>query len=197
MINVIWALMVVGGIAYAALNGRIDAITGSAIQSAENAVAVSFKLIGVMCLWLGIMKLAERSGLMRIAAFLLRPITRFIFPGVPKNHPAMGAIVMTMSANMLGLGNAATPLGIKAMQQLQELNQNKTAASAPMCTFLAVCTTGFTLVPATVIALRSAAGSESPAEIVGVTILASLIATIAALTADFLFRTIYFSMKGK
>lgn len=197
MINVIWALMVVGGIAYAALNGRIDAITGSAIQSAENAVAVSFKLIGVMCLWLGIMKLAERSGLMRIAAFLLRPITRFIFPGVPKNHPAMGAIVMTMSANMLGLGNAATPLGIKAMQQLQELNQNKTAASAPMCTFLAVCTTGFTLVPATVIALRSAAGSESPTEIVGVTILASLIATIAALTADFLFRTIYFSMKRK
>lgn len=197
MINIIWALMIVGGIAYAALHGRIDVITGSAIQSAENAVAVSFKLIGIMCLWLGIMKLAERSGLMRIAAFLLRPITRFIFPGVPKNHPAMGAIVMTMSANMLGLGNAATPLGIKAMQQLQQLNPDKTAASAPMCTFLAVCTTGFTLVPATVIALRSAAGSESPAEIVGVTILASFIATIAALTADFLFRTIYFSMKGK
>lgn len=194
MINFIWALMIVGGISYAALHGRVEVVTGSAIRSAESAVVLSFKLIGIMCLWLGIMKLADRSGLMKLFARLLRPVTSLIFPSVPKDHPAMGAIVMTISANMLGLGNAATPLGIKAMQELQKLNREKDTASAAMCTFLAVCTTGFTMVPATVIALRSAAGSANPAEIVGVTILVSLIATTAVLIVDFFFRMVYFTL---
>lgn len=193
MINMIWAFMIIGGIVFAAINGRIDLITGSAIHSAESAVILSLKLIGIMCLWLGIMKIAEQAGMIKLISFLLRPITKVIFRSVPKDHPAMGAIVMTMSANMLGLGNAATPLGIKAMQELQKLNSEKKSASAAMCTFLAICTTGFTLVPATVIALRSAAGSVNPTEIVGVTILVSLLATGIALMADFLFRTIYFT----
>lgn len=191
MINVIWVLLMAGGIIYAGFHGRIELVTKSAISASEDAVTLSFKLIGVMCLWLGIMKIAEAAGVVRIISRLLSPIIRLLFPSVPSNHPAMGAIIMTLSANMLGLGNAVTPLGIKAMQELQKLNIKKDTASPAMCTLLALCTTGFTLVPATIIALRSAAGSISPAEIVGATLTVSLIATIVAIAADRIFRTIY------
>lgn len=192
LINVIWGILLIGGILFAAINGNIDIITDSAMGAAEAAVILSFKLIGIMCLWLGMMKLADRSGLIKLLAILLRPFTCIIFRGVPKNHPAMGAIVMTISANLLGLGNAATPLGIKAMQELQKINGSKNTASPAMCTLLALCTTGFTLVPATVIALRSAAGSSNPSEIVGVTLLVSFVATVIVLCADFICRSIYF-----
>lgn len=188
MINFIWLFFLLVGIIYAGINGRVEAVTQSAIQGAEAAVMLAFKLLGVMCLWLGLMKIAEKAGLIRIFAWLIGPFIRLLFPGVPPRHPALGSIVMTISANMLGLGNAATPFGIKAMQQLQELNPRPETATPAMCTLLALSTTGFTLVPATLIALRSAAGSVNPAEIVGVTILTSLAATAAALTADFLLR---------
>ena len=191
MINVIWMLFMVIGIAYAGWQGRIEVVTQSAISAAEGAVVLSFKLIGVMCLWLGIMKIAELAGMINLFARLLSPLTRLLFPSVPKKHPAMGAIVMTISANMLGLGNAATPLGIKAMQELQKLNLKKDTASDAMCTLLALCTTGFTLVPATIIALRSAAGSVNPAEIVGATIMVSLTATFTAILADRFCRALY------
>ncbi|KYZ77477.1 spore maturation protein [Anaerosporomusa subterranea] len=196
MINFIWLFFLIVGIAYAGINGRVETVTQSAISGAETAVTLAFKLLGVMCLWLGIMKIAEKAGLIRIFAWILGPIIRLLFPGVPKGHPALGAIVMTVSANMLGLGNAATPFGIKAMQQLQELNPSRETATPAMCTLLALCTTGFTLVPATLIALRSAAGSVSPAEIVGVTVLTSLVATATALTADFLFRLVTGRRRG-
>lgn len=188
MINGIWLFFLLAGIIYAAIHGRIELVTQAAISGAEVAVTLAFKLLGVMCLWLGMMKIAERAGLIRLFAWFLGPVIRLLFPGVPKGHPALGSIVMTVSANMLGLGNAATPFGIKAMQQLQELNPCRQTATPAMCTLLALCTTGFTLVPATLIALRSAAGSLNPAEIVGVTVLTSMIATLAALTADFFFR---------
>lgn len=191
MINVIWVLLMVGGIVYAGIHGRIDVVTQSAISAAEEAVNLSFKLIGVMCLWLGIMKVADASGIIRIISRVLSPIICFLFPSVPKNHPAMGAIIMTLSANMLGLGNAVTPLGIKAMQELQKLNPQKDTATPAMCTLLALCTTGFTLVPATIIALRSAAGSVNPAEIVGATLAVSFGATIVAITADRICRAIF------
>jgi spore maturation protein A len=191
MINVIWMLFMVIGIAYAGWQGRIEVVTQSAISAAEGAVVLSFKLIGVMCLWLGIMKIAELAGMIKLFARLLSPLTRLLFPSVPKKHPAMGAIVMTISANMLGLGNAATPLGIKAMQELQKLNLKKDTASDAMCTLLALCTTGFTLVPATIIALRSAAGSVNPAEIVGATIMVSLTATFTAILTDRFCRALY------
>lgn len=191
MINLIWVLLMAGGIIYAGLHGQIEIVTKSAIDAAEDAVTLSFKLVGVMCLWLGIMKIAEASGIVRLISWLLSPIIRLLFPSVPCKHPAMGAIIMTLSANMLGLGNAVTPLGIKAMQELQKLNEKKDTASPAMCTLLALCTTGFTLVPATIIALRSAAGSVNPAEIVGATITVSLIATIVAVVADRIFRILY------
>lgn len=196
MINFIWLALLAGGIVYAGAAGRIEVVTPSAIAAAESAVMLAFKLTGVMCLWLGMMKIAERSGLVRVFSRLIGPLIRLIFPGVPARHPAMGAIIMTVSANMLGLGNAVTPLGIKAMQELQKLNPDKETASAAMCTLLALCTTGFTLVPATVIALRAAAGSTNPAEIIGATLTVSLAATTAALAADRLCRAL-FAARGR
>ncbi|MCX7779839.1 MAG: spore maturation protein [Negativicutes bacterium] len=192
MINAIWLALMAGGIIYAAINNKIDVVTQAAISGAESAVLLSFKLIGVMCLWLGIMKIAEKAGVIRLVARALGPLIRLLFPSVPPGHPAMGSIIMTVSANMMGLGNAATPLGIKAMQELQKLNKNADSASEAMCTLLALCTTGFTLVPATIIALRSAAGSINPSEIVGATILVSLTATCVALAADWVCRTLLY-----
>jgi spore maturation protein A len=189
MINMIWLVMMASGIFYAGIAGKIEIVTQAAISAAENAVSLSFKLIGIMCLWLGMMKIADKSGLIRLVSRAIGPVIRFLFPSVPVNHPAMGAIIMTISANMMGLGNAATPLGIKAMQELQKLNHNSERASEAMCTLLALCTTGFTLIPATVIALRSAAGSVNPAEIVGTTILVSFTATVIAILVDWFCRT--------
>lgn len=197
MINFVWVLLMVTGVIYAGFSGRIEMVTQSAISAAEGAVTLSFKLIGVMCLWLGILKIAEHAGIVRFFAWVVGPVIRFLFPAVPRNHPAMGAIVMTISANMLGLGNAVTPLGIKAMQELQKLNSDKETASAPMCTLLALCTTGFTLVPATIIAIRSAAGSTNPAEIVGATLMVSLGATVIAIIADRICRAIYGRPRGR
>ncbi|MBP2649828.1 MAG: nucleoside recognition domain protein [Firmicutes bacterium] len=197
MVNYIWVLLMAGGIIYAALNGRIDFVTHSAINAAETAVSLSFKLIGIMCLWLGILKIAEAAGMVRAIAKLIGPIIRYIFPSVPRGHPAMGAIIMTVSANMLGLGNAVTPLGIKAMNELQKLNKEKKSATEAMCTMLALCTTGFTLVPTTIIALRSAAGSVNPTEIVGSTIVVSFLATVVALTADRVCRAVFALSKGR
>ncbi|HWQ62744.1 MAG TPA: nucleoside recognition domain-containing protein [Negativicutes bacterium] len=191
MINLIWLVLLAGGIIYAGLNGRIGLVTPSAITAAESAVALAIKLTGVMCLWLGMMKIAERAGLVRLMSCLVGPFIRRLFPSVPPGHPAMGAIVMTVSANMLGLGNAATPLGIKAVQELQKLSRDRETATPAMCTLLALCTTGFTLVPATVIALRAAAGSQDPAEIVGATLVVSLAAAFAALTVDRICRAIF------
>jgi spore maturation protein A len=192
MVNWVWFGLIFFGTIYAALNGNIEVVTKSAINSAKLAVEVSFSLIGIMCLWLGVMKIAERSGLVNVISFLLSPVMRVLFPGVPKGHPAMGAIVMTVSANLLGLGNAVTPLGIKAMQHLQELNPRKDTATAEMCTLLALCTTGLTLVPATVIALRAAAGSANPTEIVASTMIVSLFATIVVLIVDRFCRIFFY-----
>jgi spore maturation protein A len=191
MINVIWLLLLVTGIGYAGWQGRIEVVTIGAISAAEGAVGLSFKLIGVMCLWLGIMKIAELAGIVSFISRILSPLICFLFPSVPKDHPAMGAIIMTLSANMLGLGNAVTPLGIKAMQELQRLNKDKDKASDAMCTLLALCTAGFTLVPATIIAIRSAAGSVNPTEIVGATLMVSLGATISVIITDRVCRTYY------
>ncbi|MBP2653537.1 MAG: nucleoside recognition domain protein [Firmicutes bacterium] len=193
MINYIWVLLMAVGIIYAALNGRIDQMTTSAINAANSAVGLSFKLIGVMCLWLGVLKIAEVAGMVRALAVLIGPVVHYIFPSVPRRHPAMGAIIMTISANMMGLGNAVTPLGIKAMSELQKLNKDKESASPAMCTMLALCTTGFTLVPATIIAIRAAAGSVSPAEIVGPTMVVSFIATVFALVFDRVCQAVFSS----
>jgi len=184
MVNVIWLTLLVAGIVTAGAAGRIDTVTAAALEASKNAVSIALELAGVMALWLGLMRVAEKAGMVRAVAVLVRPVTHFLFPTVPRDHPAMGAIVMNISANMLGLGNAATPLGLKAMQELQGLNSKKPVATDAMCTFLALNTSCITLIPATVIGLRAASGSINPTEIVGTTIFATFCSTAAAVTAD-------------
>ncbi|NGM81530.1 nucleoside recognition protein [Paenibacillus sp. 7124] len=191
MINAIWLGMIVIGFVFAAVNGRMDAFTGAVFDGAKNGVTVSFGLISVLVFWLGIMKVAEDAGLLRTIARALGPVVRFLFPDVPKGHPAIGYILSNMSANLLGLGNAATPMGIKAMQELQTLNPDKETATPAMCTLLALNTASITLIPATLIAIRLNYGSADPAGIVGTTLAATVVATLAAVFADRLFRRLH------
>lgn len=162
---------------------KMKNVTNSALDSAGSAVNIALGLIGIMALWLGVMKVAEEAGLIKIIARVVRPVTRFLFPGVPEDHPAMGSMIMNISANMLGLGNAATPFGLKAMEELDKLNPEKGTATNAMVTFLAVNTAGLTLIPATAIAIRAAAGSSDPAIIIGTSIFGAICATTVGITA--------------
>lgn len=191
MVNFIWLFFIAVSFVAAILNGRMDALTEAAFEGAKSGVTVSFGLISVMVFWLGLMRIGEDAGLLRKIAVLLQPAVRFLFPDVPKGHPALGYIMSNMSANILGLGNAATPMGIKAMQELQKLNPHKETASAAMCTLLALNTSSITLVPTTLIAIRMTYGSVNPAEIVGTTLAATLVATAAAIAADRWYRNRY------
>lgn len=157
-------------------------VTNAAFDVAGLAVQIAIGLIGIMALWLGVMKVAEQAGLIAHLSRLVRPITVRLFPDVPADHPAVGAMIMNISANMLGLGNAATPFGLKAMEELETLNTKKGVATNSMVTFLALNTSCITLIPATAIAVRSAAGSSDPAVIIGTSFLASLTATMFAVT---------------
>ncbi|WP_435925191.1 nucleoside recognition domain-containing protein [Paenibacillus sp. DYY-L-2] len=188
MVNKIWLGLILIGFAFAAVKGDIEVVTKAAFDGAATGVTVCLGLISVLVFWLGIMKLAEDSGLVKTISRLLGPVVSYLFPDVPKNHPAMGFILSNMSANLLGLGNAATPMGIKAMQQLQELNPDKETASPAMCTLLALNTASITLIPTTLIAIRLNFNSANPAEIVGSTLLATAIATFAAIVADRWYR---------
>ena len=180
MLNYIWFGMMLIAVVVGAITGNIDAVTEAAISMAKTAVEIAIGLIGIMALWLGTMKIAEESGLIRIIARALRPITIRLFPNVPEDHPAIGSIVLNMAANILGLGNAATPLGLKAMEELQELNPNKDTATNAMCTFLAINTSSVQLIlPATVVALMGAASNQ----IFITTIVATGLSTIAAIIA--------------
>ena len=157
-------------------------VTNAAFEIAGIAVEIALGLIGIMALWLGVMKVAEQAGLISHLARAVRPITVRLFPDVPADHPAVGSMIMNISANMLGLGNAATPFGLKAMEELDKLNPKSGVATDSMVTFLALNTSCVTLIPATAIAVRAAAGSSDPAFIIGTSFLASLTATIFAVT---------------
>ena len=180
MLNYIWFGMMLISVVVGTIAGNIDAVTEAAINMAKTAVEIAIGLIGIMALWLGTMKIAEESGLIQIIAKALQPITIRLFPDVPKDHPAIGSIVLNMAANILGLGNAATPLGLKAMEDLQELNPKKDTATNAMCTFLAINTSSVQLIlPATVVALMGTASNQ----IFITTIIATGLATIAAIIA--------------
>jgi spore maturation protein A len=188
VLNLIWTALMVIGVAVAAMTGRAGAVTDAAFQAGKVAIETIIGLAGLMALWMGLMKVAEKSGLMEGLAWLLRPIVRLLFPTLPGNHPAVGAILMNISANMLGLGSAATPMGLKAMQELQELNDEKETASEAMCTFLTLNTSSITLIPGTIIALRATYKSVNPAEVVGATLVASVVAGIFGILLDWLVR---------
>lgn len=188
MVNAIWLFMLATGIIVAAFNGRIDAVTVSAMEAAELGVETALTLIGVMSLWLGLMKLAEEAGFIRALARLFGPVIRILFPSLRPDSPALGAIIMNLSANILGLGNAATPFGLKAMQELQKENPTPEIASPAMITFLALNTSCITLIPATIIGVRLKAQSVNPTEIIGTTIFATGCAMTLAILLDYLIR---------
>jgi spore maturation protein A len=189
MVNLIWLLMLISGICVAAVTGRIEVVTTSALKAAELGVEVAIELIGIMSLWLGLMKLAEDAGLIRAIARIFSPFIRLLFPSLKAESPALGAIILNLSANILGLGNAATPFGLKAMQELQKENPNPEVASTAMITFLALNTSCITLIPATIIGVRLKAHSVNPTEIIGTTIFATGCAMTVAIIADFLIRS--------
>lgn len=187
MINIIWVVLFLIGLVYAAFNGTMDAVNQAIFESAAYAVTICIGLISVMIFWLGLMKVAERSGLLDWLARFFKPLIRPIFPEIPPDHPAMGYILSNMIANLFGLGNAATPMGIKAMEELKQLNGGRNSPSRSMITLLALNTSGLTLIPTTVIAIRMQNKSIAPTEIVGPTLLATLCTTLAALIIDRLF----------
>jgi len=193
VLNYIWLALVLLAVAIGGWNDRLKDVTGGALDGAKTAVTIALGLIGIMALWLGLMRLAERAGLVQRIAYGLRPLMQRLFPEVPPDHPAMGSMLMNMAANMLGLGNAATPLGLRAMRDLESLNPRPGVASNAMCTFLAINTSSVQLIPATAIAILAAAGSARPTAIVGTAFFATLCAaTVAVLSAKFFERLSFF-----
>jgi spore maturation protein SpmA len=181
MMNYVWLVLIAIAVVIGALTGNIAEVTKSAIDMAGTAVEIALGLIGIMTLWLGIMKIAEEAGMIRLLARAITPISKRLFPDVPSDHPAIGSMMLNISANWLGLGNAATPFGIKAMEQLQELNPERVTATNAMIMFLALNTASITLVPMTIIGVRASLGSTNPGAIIGTTIFASSMATVAAI----------------
>lgn len=178
MINYIWFIMIFLGIIVGLLSGNGEIISKTIISSVDSTVELVIGLGGLMCFWCGVMKVAEKSGLTNRLAKLLRPILKLIFKEASKDEKALGAIVMNITANMMGLGNAATPFGIKAMQEMDRLNKNKGVASNDMVLFLVLNAACIQLVPSTIISIRAACGSINPGVIIVPAIFASTIAAI-------------------
>ena len=183
MLNYIWLALVILAVAIGGWTDKFKEVTDGAFDGAKTAVTIALGLIGIMALWLGVMRLAERCGLVQRMAVGLRPIMRRLFPDVPVSHPAMGSMLMNIAANMLGLGNAATPLGLRAMRDLETLNPRPGVASNAMCTFLAINTSSVQLIPTTAIALLAAAGSRNPTVIVGTALMATTCSTVVGITS--------------
>jgi spore maturation protein A len=191
MLNYIWFGLMAIALVVAFFNGTADGVTKGAVESARTAVEIAIGLVGIMTLWLGMMRVAEASGLVTLLGRLLRPLLRWLFPEVPSDHPANGAIVLSVAANMLGLNNAATPLGIKAMEELQALQEEKETATNSMVTFMALNTSGVQLIPATMIGVLAAAGSIQPTAIIAPSLIATFIGTVAAVVTAKLLERLY------
>lgn len=188
MINYIWLIMILSGVIAAVFQGRVDLVTTALLKGASDAVAVCLGLISIIVFWLGMMRIAQDAGLLDKLAKFLRPIATLLFPSVPKDHPAMGYILSNISANLFGLGNVATPIGLKAMEELQKLNPDPKTATPAMCTMLALNTAGLTLIPTTLIGIRMKYGSSDPTDIIGPTVMATCCATLVAIILDRYYR---------
>jgi spore maturation protein A len=191
VINKFWLFFIFIGTIVAAATGNMGKLTQVILDNAQRGVSISLGLVAILTFWMGIMKIIEKSGLSAILVRALGPMATFLFPSVPRDHPAMSSILLTMSADMLGMGSAATPIGLKAMKQLQELNPDKETASPAMCTFLAMNTSSITLIPTTIIALRGATGSLSPSMIIPTALVATCASFATAICLDRLFRYFY------
>lgn len=184
MLNYIWLALVLAAVVLGGVHDRLQEVTDAAFDAAKTAVmTIALPLVGITALWLGIMRVAERAGMIRSLANALRPLLRWLFPDVPVNHPAMGSMLMNIAANMIGLTNAATPLGLRAMADLETLNRRPGTATNAMCTFLAINTSSVQLLPTTALGILAAAGSRNPTAIVATALLATLGSTVVGITA--------------
>lgn len=183
MLNIIWLGLLVGSVAIAIVTGHVKEVVVSVTDSAEAALKLALGFAGIMALWLGIMRIAQDSGLVDHLTSLIRPVMRFLFKGIPDGHPAMGSMAMNMVANMFGLNNAATPLGIRAMKDLDTLNRNRGTATDDMCMFLAMNTSSLQIIPAGAIALLAAGGSSDPTAIVFPALAATTVSTVVGVVA--------------
>ncbi len=188
MVSYIWFFLIVVGIVYSFLTGNISVINESILTNGADALELMLSIFPVIVLWSGIMKIAEEAGMLRKFAKILEPILSKLFPSVPKDNLALGFIASNIAANMMGLGSAATPFGLKAMTELQKINDKKDTASVPMITFLVLNTAGVTIVPTTVLALRIAHGSANPSEIILPGAIATFCSCIGAVTIDYFIR---------
>lgn len=195
--NYIFYFLIVISIICGAINGKLTDVVNSILTGAELSVKVAFSLIGIMAFWLGMMKIADKCGLIKFIAKVIKPITKRLFNEIPEDSPAIGDIAMTFTANAFGLANAATPIGIKAMEELQKHNTDKTSASNAMCMFLAMSTAGFQLIPATVIAILIGIGYKNPTEIIAPTLLVTSIAFICAIILAKVFQKLWIPQKEK
>lgn len=188
MINNIWFYMIVLSIIFGIINGNVKEITEGVIDASIQSVQLCINFVGIWALWLGLMEIVQKSRLLDKLSKYLYPILKELFPDIPKGHPAYGAISLNMSANLLGIGNAATPFGIKAMKEMQKLNISSEKASDSMCMFLVINTSSIQLIPTTVIALRHSLGSSNSTAIIITSIIATSVSTIVGIFFTFYFR---------
>lgn len=188
MITILWTFLIATGIIYSLLMGNINIINNTILTSAKDGFDLLISLLPTIVLWTGIMKIAENSKLLDKFANFLEPILKKLFPSVPKDNKALGYISSNIAANMLGLGSAATPFGLKAMDELQKINENKNVASDSMITFLVLNTAGVTIIPTTIIAIRLAFGSNNPTEIILPAVISTICSCISAILIDYLIR---------
>lgn len=190
MLNKLWGFMILIGILFAAFNGRIGNVGTAAIDSSKEAVTLCITMLGVMSMWTGLMNIAKKAGIIDALTRGLRPVLAFLFPGVPKDHKANEYMAANMISNVLGLGWAATPAGLKAMEELKELNRGSHIASADMCTFLIINISSLQLIPVNIIAYRSQYGSVSPTSIIGMGLVATVISTAAGVIFSVIARKV-------
>ncbi len=188
MVSYIWLFLIASGIIYSLLSGNIEVINNSILTNANDALDLILELLPIIVLWTGILKIAEKSGLLDKFAHLLKPLLSRLFPSVPKDNKALGYIASNIAANMMGLGSAATPAGLKAINELQKINDKKDTASTPMITFLVLNTAGVTIIPTTILALRTTYNSMNPSEIILPAIIATTCSCIAGVTLDYIIR---------
>lgn len=192
MLNIIWLFLIISSVIIGAINGKLPAVVTAVTDDAKMAFELALGLAGILAFWLGLLKIAEASGLIQIIAKILHPVMKRLFPDIPSDHPAMGAMILNISSNMLGLTNAATPFGLRAMSELEKLNPNPGTATNAMCTFLAINTSSVQLIPTTAIAYLAAAGATHPTDIIITSILATSCATGSAIIAVKLFEKLPF-----
>ena len=188
MVNIIWGIFILIGIIYSIITGNINEINNEILNSGSSALNLILDIMPLLVIWMGLMQIAEKSGLINKIAKIMTPILSKLFPSIPKNHESLGYIASNIAINMAGLGSAATPFGLKAMEKLQEINPHKDKATPAMITFLVLNTSGVTIIPTTIISLRLASNSTNPTIILPTCILATLCSTIGGLTLDYLIR---------